>query len=82
MPTTTKEIEMKVKSLAANQTEITLNNGDMVFVSYDTPVAAFISGRGYLKSSTKHSTTTSRHVNKWTENRAKEMPQDFFDNLI
>ena len=73
---------MKVKSLAANQTEITLSNGDLVFVSYSTPVAAFISGKGYLKTDKKYSSTTSRHINKWTENRAKEMPQEFFDNLM
>ena len=56
---------MKVKSIKANQIEVTLSNGDIVFLSYQTPVAAFISGKGVLVSQTKYSRTTSRHINEF-----------------
>ncbi|AFC21234.1 hypothetical protein GAP31_053 [Cronobacter phage vB_CsaM_GAP31] len=75
---------MKVNSLAANQTEITKSNGDQVFVSYSTPVAAIIGGLSY-KTDRKYSATTTRHVNAWLGNggvNAISKPQDFFDNLI
>lgn len=73
---------MKIKSLAKNVTEVEMNNGDMILVSYSTPVAAHISGRGFVKSSAFHSTTTSRHVNKWIGvDSVAEEPQEFFDAL-
>jgi hypothetical protein len=52
------------RSIGANQTEITLGSGVTVLVSYQTPVAAFISGRGYLRT-TGWRQTTSRHINQW-----------------
>jgi len=78
---------MKVKSIAANQTEIHLNNGNVVFVSYETPVAAFISGRGIVRTTEKLSNTTTRHINKFVVRHApsatiSEEPQTFFNNLI
>ena len=78
---------MKVKSIAANQTEITLANGTIVFVSYETPVAAFIPGRGFVKTSTKWSVTTSKHVNQFIQRtnptiNIPEESQEFFDTLL
>ena len=58
---------MKIKSIAAHQTEITLSNGTIIFVSYETPVAAFVAGRGVLRSETFYSRTTSKHVTTWIE---------------
>lgn len=52
------------KSLGANQTEINLGSGVTVFVSYQTPVAAFVSGRGYLRT-TGNTRTTSKHITQW-----------------
>lgn len=72
---------MKLTSLAANQTVIERANGVSVFYSYSTPVAAFVPGRGYLKSLTKYSVTTSKHVNKWTERRATDVDQSEIDTL-
>ena len=74
---------MKVKSIGANQTEVTLSNGDQVFFSYETPVAAIVGGLSY-KTEKKFSTTTTRHLNKWLGNggiNGIERPQEFFDNL-
>ena len=71
---------MKVKSLGANQTEITLPDGTQVLVSYETPVAAWINGQ-YYKTENSYSPTTTKHVNRWANN-ATTKPQAFFDNLL
>jgi hypothetical protein len=52
------------KSLGANQTEIHLGSGVTVFVSYQTPVAAFVSGRGWLRTK-GWSNTTMKHITQW-----------------
>lgn len=63
---------MKLKQVGSNQTELELNDGTLVFFSYETPVAARLS-RGYapafggesVKTSKKWSRTTSKHINQW-----------------
>jgi hypothetical protein len=37
----------------------------LVLFSYGTPVGLWMPGVGPRKTTTKHSTTTSGHVNKW-----------------
>ena len=56
--------KMQLTPIAANQTEIETADA-RIFFSYRTPVAAYIFGRGYVKSNQWYSTTTSRHINKW-----------------
>lgn len=74
---------MKVKNLGANKTVISLASGTDVFVSYETPVAAFIPGRGYVKTDKSWSVTTSKHITVWAGKKVTETePQEFFDNLI
>ena len=74
---------MQLKRIAANQTEIVLNNGTTIFFSYDTPVAAQLPYYEYVRTSTKWSVTTSRHINKWLEGViATEVSQDILDNLV
>lgn len=78
---------MKAKKVAANQTEITLANGNVIFVSYETPVAAFISGRGMVKTTEKWSNTTTRHISAFHKRlgwdvTSSEEPQEFFNNLL
>ena len=88
---------MKVKNIASNMTEISLEDGTLVLVSYETPVAARIfslatenDGCALFRTSKKWSQTTTKHINKWLRDtfsderakRAKEMPQEFFDNLL
>lgn len=36
-----------------------------VFFSYDTPVAAFVAGRGFLRCGERYSKTTTKHINAW-----------------
>ena len=68
---------MQLKRIAANQTEVSLNNGTKVFFSYDTPVAAQLPDYEYVRTSTKWSVTTSKHINKWLNGvNAAEVSQD------
>jgi hypothetical protein len=73
---------MKIKHLAANQTELHKSDGTIVFVSYDTPVAAYSDGQ-WMRSSQKYSVTTSKHVNKWLSTLdAVTVPQKQIDALM
>ena len=73
---------MKLRQIASNMTQLDLNNGYQVLFSYQTPVAC-LSDNGYYRTSTKWSSTTSRHINKWLGGvLAKEQPQQFFDELV
>ena len=56
---------MIVRSIKANMTEVELADGRMVLVSYKTPVAAFVPGRGLVVTESFFSNTTSRHINTW-----------------
>ena len=68
---------MRLETLGSNQTQITLTNGDKVFFSYNTPVAACIGSKWY-RTSKKWSVTTSKHINKWLNGSgAEEMDQSF-----
>ena len=76
---------MNLTPIAANQTEVETKNA-RVFFSYRTPVAAYIFGEGFVKTSTWYSTTTTRHLNKWIGRNivdtVKEVPQELLDNLV
>ena len=74
---------MQLKRLGSNQTQVSLNNGTKVFFSYDTPVAAQLPDYEYVRTATKWSVTTSKHINKWLEGViATEVSQDILDNLV
>ena len=78
---------MKLKAIAANQNEIETSDGTLVFFSYKTPVAAFISGQGIIRTKKKWSSTTSRHINQWIGANAptatvSEVEQETLDSLI
>lgn len=71
---------MKLNQVGSNQTEIEIG-GNVVLFSYKTPVAANVAGKFY-RTATRHSVTTSRHINQWLEGREAEIkPQEFFDRL-
>ena len=74
---------MKLTPIAANQTQISLNNGTEVFFSYKTPVAAYLPEKGYVRTEKFWSVTTSRHINKWLKNvnNVTEIDQSILDNL-
>lgn len=56
---------MQLRNIGSNQTEVELANGNTILYSYSTPVAAHIPGQGYYRTSTRHSVTTSHHINHW-----------------
>ncbi len=55
---------LKIRSLGSNQTELTIGETLMLF-SYQTPVVAYVPGRGWLRTREHYSRTTSKHINKW-----------------
>jgi hypothetical protein len=55
---------MKLRPIGPNVNEVTVGELTVLF-SYQTPVAAFVPGEGYLVTDKKWSKTTSRHINKW-----------------
>lgn len=73
---------MKIKPVGSNMTELRLDDVHVLF-SYETPVAACIFGKGYVRTAQRYSQTTTRHINKWLEGvDAPEVPQSFIDALI
>lgn len=56
---------MELQRLGANVAVINLNNGARILFSYDTPVAAYIPGKGYIKSERFFSRTTTAHVSQF-----------------
>ena len=75
---------MKLTPIAANQTEVSYNNGTQVFFSYRTPVAAYVPSQGYIRTAKKWSVTTSRHINMWLGgiNNVSEVTQEQLNNLV
>ncbi len=74
---------MQLTPIGANQTELSLNDGTQVLFSYRTPVAARLPDYEYVRTTTKWSTTTSRHINKWLDGvNANQVSQSYFDNLV
>lgn len=72
---------MNLSVLGSNQTELRIN-GNVVFFSYNTPVAALFEGK-YYRTSKKWSNTTSKHINKWLDGIEAELKeQSFFDELV
>ena len=73
---------MKLKQLGSNQTELDL--GDVqVFFSYETPVAARTDMGALVRTSTKYSVTTTKHINKWLNGcEAAEVPQSVINDLV
>lgn len=58
------------------------SEGFDVLFSYATPVAAIGPDGQHYRTATRHSVTTSRHVNAFLGSAAAlEMPQEWFDAL-
>jgi len=74
---------MYLKVVVSNQTIVGFSNGIEVFFSYDTPVVIYIPDRGYLRTTTHYSKTTTGHINQYLQDRAFEfVPGEEFDRLI
>jgi hypothetical protein len=79
---------MNIKPIGKNQTELRMDNGNVILFSYEQPVAAYnlrghdVGGFPLCKTEKKWSATTSRHISNWTgSNTTPTRPQSFFDGL-
>ena len=82
---------MQLTPIASNMTEVETSEARVLF-SYSTPVAAYVFGRGYVKTEKWWSVTTSRHINKWISMdmpvsghvavTTEEVAQTYLDNLV
>ena len=74
---------MKVKQLGPNKTVITMPNEDEIFFSYETPVAGWICGKGYWRTTEKFSRTTSKHVSQYVNTyRVRDLTPDQTAELL
>lgn len=79
-----KGYKMKVRaySIGSNMTEALIGSNRFL-ISYHTPVAAYIDGEGYFRTSRKWSSTTSKHINKWLQGvAAKEISQTDLEAML
>lgn len=67
--------------MSSNVSTVRLSDGREVLLSYGVPVAAFVPGRGYVKTDRKYSRTTSKHANSYTRDGV-EIPDEEFRALI
>ena len=65
-----------------NSNQVALTDGRVICLSYGVPVAAFIPGKGYVKTSRKFSVTTSKHANSFAGDRATVLDDAEFCKLI
>ena len=82
---------MQLTPIASNMTEVETSEARILF-SYRTPVAAYVFGRGYVRTEKWFSVTTSRHINKWVNMdmpvsgyiavTTEEVSQTYLDNLV
>jgi hypothetical protein len=73
---------VKLIVLAPNMTEYCVADTTVLF-SYATPVAARVPGRGYIRTATRYSNTTNRHITKWLDGiDAEIVPQAEIDALV
>ena len=74
---------MKIKQLGSNQVEVVIPGKARVLFSYNTPVAAFIEGRGWVKTNRFYSKTTSKHINEYLQGLEYEtVEQSELDELV
>jgi hypothetical protein len=73
---------MRLIKLGNNESELDLGFCQ-VFFSYQTPVAARLTGGALVKTSEKYSSTTTKHINKWLDGcQALERDQDFLNDIL
>ena len=73
---------MKIKQIASNMTELDMGFAQ-VFFSYETPVAACLTHGTLVRTATKYSVTTTKHINKWLQGcEALTVPQARIDCLL
>lgn len=76
---------MNLKQVKQNQTELTLNDGRIVFFSYNTPVA-YLKGSHGFRTEKFYSVTTKKHIGQFFDrhfiNNVTEVFQDDIDAMV
>jgi hypothetical protein len=73
---------MKLRLIGSNQTELDLGFAQ-VFFSYETPVAARITDGSLIRTQTRYSVTTTKHINNWLQGcDCDRVPQERIDCLL
>jgi hypothetical protein len=74
---------LKINNIGPNQTELYRTSGTRILISYSTPVAAVLNSGRRIKTSTKYSNTTTRHINSWLGSSNSDIvPQYELDWLL
>ena len=73
---------MKIKQIASNMTEATVNNITLLY-SYETPVAGY-DDKGAFRTDEKFSSTTSKHINKYLGGKdvGRTIPQADIEGMV
>jgi len=72
----------KVYSGGHNQSLVYFDNGTVMLVSYETPVAATIPNKGAFRTEKNFSLMTERHIKEWLGGQKFQFrPQSFLLNL-
>jgi hypothetical protein len=80
--TTRSNNKMKLRLIGSNQTELDLGFAQ-VFFSYETPVAARITDGSLIRTQTRYSVTTTKHINNWLQGcDCDRVPQERIDWLL
>lgn len=69
-------------SKSKNVSILKLSDGREVCLSYGVPVAAYLPGRGFVKTAARYSVTTSRHANQFAGPNPTEISESEFRALI
>lgn len=73
---------MQLHKLSAHETELHLNNGSVIFFSYNTPVAAMTS-TGYLRSGAFHGGEAAYDTDRWLAGVSPlTVPQSVLDSMV
>ena len=76
---------MFLKKIGSNMQTIELEDGTLILFSYETPVAGFVPGHGWVRTSRFYSSTTSKHINKFlksVDKHAVEVPQEVLSSAV
>ena len=67
---------MELQPLAKNAFVVVLHSGVRLLYSYGSPAAAYVPGRGFVRSDWYISRTSNAHVSTFTADKARTVPHD------
>lgn len=74
--------KVSIKRRQGAATILTIGETEVLF-SYETPVAAFVPDKGYIRTSTFYSMTTSKHISQYLGGSfAERVSQDEINQVV